>query len=189
MTLDYADSPTLEALPKLREGDPEGVDDLDSLEHFWFDRAWRSNWAELPQMVDPEAPATARRLRDVVAWTDWSNRYLADLLGTTHPTIAAVLRGQEITRLPDLRDRIARMHRVVQRLAALSDWDRSEVLRLLETRHVTEKSAAELMAARQFGKAYLVALDVRRPLPADGLMGSDFPARRTGTVPIEDLDE
>jgi hypothetical protein len=179
---------TLDSHPRFREGEFEVEVDLEPAELFEFRQAWKHTWVVVPPVEDPEAPALARRLRDLAAWTGWSNRRLAELLGTSHPTIAAARRGRETTRVPELADRIAGLHRVVERVAVLCDRDVSEVIRLIETRPPGGVSAATHIEMGELSKAYLAVLDARAP-GSLGLMGSSLPPRRPGTVAIEDLSE
>ena len=188
MTLALLADSTLDSQPQLRDADPETEVALDAAELYEFRKAWDRTWVVVPQVGDSEAPAIARRLRDVATWTRWSDRRLADLLGTSHPTIAAARRGREITRVPELPDRIAGLHRVIERVTILCDRDTSEVVRLLESKPQGHPSAVDHIEAGEFSQAYLAVLDVRAPA-REGLMGYGLPRQQPGTVAIEDLDE
>jgi hypothetical protein len=189
LMLEPTTASTLEDLPIIHEKRADHPDALDSIERVLFNCAWRLTTTDIPVETTLEAPSTARRLRDIATYTGWSNRTLAEILGTTHPTIAAVLSGRDTSRVVNLRDRIARVHSAIERLALLSRRDIAEVRRLLETKPDGRSSAAELMKSGAFSQAYLTALDVRRPQVDEGLMGAALPARRRGTVSLEGLDE
>lgn len=180
--------PTLTSHPHLRDSEVETDVELEPAELFEFRKAWDRTWVVIPPAEDPDTPAIARRLRDIATWTQWSDRQLADLLGTTHPTIGAARRGREITRVPALADRIAALHRVIERVSMLCDRDVSEVTRLLEAAPSGRPTAVDLIGAGEFSNAYLAVLDARAPT-RDGLMGSDLPRRQPGTIAIEDLNE
>lgn len=180
-----ADDPTLQSPPRLHDSDLGVEVELEPAEIYEFLQAWRHTWVVIPPPEDVDSPALAERLRDVAAWTGWSDRRLAEVLGTTHPTVAAARRGREITRVPDLADRIAGVHRVIERVAALCDRDVSEIVRLLEARPSGDRSAIDHIKAGNWSKAYVAVLDARGPALA-GLMGSDLPRRQPGTVALED---
>lgn len=188
MTADLA-SPSLAVELEPFHGQKTSEGDLDAFELFEFREAWESTWVVIPPTMDPEVPAMARRLRDISAWTRWSDRRLAELLGTTHPTISAARRGRATTRLRELPDQIATLHRIVERLSILCERDPAEVMRLLETRRDGNQSAEDHLADGDFSRAYLAALDVRTPPTREGLMGSRIRDHRPGTVAIEDFDE
>jgi len=179
---------TVDSQPRFRDIEFEVETELEPAELFEFRQAWNNTWVVIPPADDPDTPAMARRLRDVAAWTHWSDRRLAELLGTSHPTIAAARRGHEITRVPNLADRIVELHRLIERIAVLCDRDVSEVVRLLEAGPQGSTSAAEFIREGNVSQAYLAVLDARAPA-SGGLMGSGLPRRRAGTVAIEELDE
>ena len=80
---------------------------------------------QLPEVIVERSPDEATMAADVQSWTGWSNRTLADVIGTTHPTIRALLDGRVIViaRNPDYRRRLKVAHAFVQRVFIIAGRD------------------------------------------------------------------
>jgi hypothetical protein len=134
----------------------------------------------IPEQAVAGPVRLTQRLGDVKAWTGWSARALAEVTGTSHPTINAVLQGQAatLTRAPGLATRIRQLHDLVSRLQIVVGGDSAELTRALKDRPAPgRRSAAEELAAGEPADAYLAALDVLSPPRTTGMMRSRFPAR------------
>lgn len=104
--IDVGSDPTVYFLPS--EHRPQSPFDA------WIDAVIRSSqtWTAVP--------IVSRLVVDVQRWTEWSNRQFAAILDTTHPTIASLANGGSLgVRSTGIRQRIAQIHSVVARLAAL----------------------------------------------------------------------
>lgn len=156
-----------------------------------WDDLWDDLWIEAP---DPEAsvvPGLSHRVREVELWTGWSDRQLAEVVGTTHPTIAAIRRGRGNVRTARLLNRLTSIHETVERLHHVCNGDASEV-RLLLGRELApgHRSAQWLLSQGRYADAYLAALDARTPRRVGGMMQSRVPRRPSGeVVALEDADE
>jgi hypothetical protein len=114
--------------------------------------------------------------------TGWSNRALASALGTTHPTLGAILAGRQTTRarIPELRGRISALADLADRLMSLAG-DPAAVRVALTTRPLDQShTACELLIQGDPGRAYIAALDVLRPPTNAGYMRSEW------TQPVSD---
>ena len=108
--------------------------------------------------------------------TGWSNRALATALGTTHPTLGAILSGRQTTRerIPELRGRITALADMADRLMSLTG-DPTAVRAALTTRPLNEShTACQLLILGDPGRAYIAALDVLRPPTNAGFMRSEW---------------
>jgi hypothetical protein len=137
---------------------------------------------QMPLTVPPEAQLQAERLRQ---WTGMSNRALASLLGTTHPTIGAVLSGQssEFLRRPDVRRRLADLYAMCSRLAPLVGEDPKELSRILQASEGGEggRTVGELAVNGDLARGYLIALQAIAPVRTQAFSDSPFPAQ-SGTA-------
>lgn len=125
------------------------------------------------------APRAQRELREIRQWTRWSARSVGELLGTTHPTIAAIAAGRSsFARVPGLPSRLFELHGLLERLNAVADEDPVELNRLLESPPGPgQRTALECVAAYDFTSAWLAAIDVASPRREGGMMRGLFPAR------------
>jgi hypothetical protein len=149
-----------------------------------------AGWGLKVQLTLPErAPDVQRMISDMRAWTGWSQRRLADVLGTSHTTVGRAEAGRPLVeaRSGDLRDRVDRAHAVVQRIFLLAERDAEETARLLETPpSITGGgSAVDGLRTGNPDRAYIAALDVLRPRPTGMLVGSR-PRRGGATSPLHD---
>ena len=151
----------------------------------------RSWWVETPPPARTKPlPAVARAVHDVRRMTGWSNRKLATVAGTSHPTIAAIAHGRVPSRSPEVAERLLALHDLVFRLWQLVHEDPYLLSRLLDDAQEDEKSAAEYIAEGSSARAYLTAIGkLRKPRGVAGLMGSDR-RRRHGddSVALHDDD-
>lgn len=111
----------------------------------------------------------------ILRLTGWSHRQLASALGTTHPTVRSILDGQAEgypRRNVEYRDRLRRMHGLVERIGVLVNGDRSQLRAILE-RPGPGVSAIEHMEQGRFDNAYLAAIETFRPPRIRGLVVGD----------------
>lgn len=132
----------------------------------------------LPQLVER-----------IAARTGWSNRRLAQLVGTTHPTIRAIRLGREPERRPDIADALIRTAEVVDRLSRLVP-DRDRLNTILVTSGPDGATPVALLADGQYGKAYIQALDLigRRRTPGK-MLNVKRPRRPSLDTAAIDVDE
>jgi hypothetical protein len=123
-------------------------------------------------------PRLPRSLRNVRAWTGWSNRELAEAIGSTHPTVDAVLQGRAtLARQPAQVERIFALHALLERLRVVVDGDRAELTRAVRTASDGRPSALAILEEGELPGAYLAALDVLRPPRTVGMMQGRYPRR------------
>ena len=115
-----------------------------------------------PEQIDsihlPVEPALTTAVRYLLDSTQLSNRQLATLLGTTHPTIASVLRGREPVRVDGLSDAVIQTQSVVERLTRLVGPDTSLLRLALHATDGEGESVQDLLRQREYSRAYLEAL-------------------------------
>lgn len=146
------------------------------------------NWIHMPALgfrVTPEPQIQAIQL---VAWTELSLRTLAEMLGTTHPTLSALLRGQstDLSKRPYVIDGISVLHDLSARLHPLVGTPR-ELGEVLLAPAPNASSIAELAIGGSPARAYVEALRLIAPRKRSAMKQS-FATRieGTATVPLAD---
>ena len=134
-------------------------------------------WIGVPEIVSRPAPQAQQITRELLAWTGWSHRGLANVLEISHPTVSALEQGTSPARVGDLFDRLVEAHEVVRRVHLIADRDPSRTSHLLSTPSESGNSASSLLAQRRPAEAYLAALDAQRPRRVERMMQSVWPAR------------
>ena len=125
-------------------------------------------------------PQISALVREILDLTQWSHRRFAQVLEVTHPTVTAMLRGESgvLLRSPAKQGLLADLHQLVLRvapLAARKGYDLGEVLE--RSPSGDELSALDLLRSREFGRAYVTAMDVITPRQATKFMTGSYPAR------------
>ncbi len=145
-------------------------------------------WVQLPEPAEYTKPRLQEQAEQIRARTGWSQRRLAQVLCTTHPTIKAVEQGRAISRVHDLSARLAEVHRLVQRIFLLAGKNSVETNRILVTSPAArQQSATDLLKNRQPDAGYLAALAVLRPPRESPMMTGIWPSRAgTATTSLED---
>lgn len=136
-------------------------------------------WVRFPPQRARVAPAVQRQTQDLLIWTDWSARFLAEILGTTHPTVSAIAAGRSstFTRVPELPARISGLHGLLERLFVVAGKDVIELNRLLGTSSEGEPTALDRLGDWDLTGAWLAAIDVASPRRRSGMMRGRFAAR------------
>lgn len=157
---------------------------LDTNRPFWIVGEWL---LVLPTTVVRRAPDVQRMISEVRAWTGWSSRQLASVLGTSHTTVLNAEAGRPLLALRsgDLRRRVSEVHDVVERVHLLAERDADTTSRLLANARRRGQSAVDALRAGRPEKAYLAAIDALRPRPAGILTGSR-PRRSGATTALHD---
>jgi hypothetical protein len=142
-------------------------------------RQRRSNVYELPltitrpfQRPSPESRRLMLRIRQL---TGWSDRTLGSAVGASHPTIGNVLHARVTPRL-GLRQRIATLHALVQRVSTVAGNEPEATDRALRT-PIAGRNALAHLAEGEVGRAYLTALDALRPRMLPSQIIRERPAR------------
>ncbi len=99
-------------------------------------------------------------VRQILQSTGWSNRTLAQVVGTTHPTIRTIKEGHEPERRPDLAAALANTAEVVAKISQLANGDQPKLRAVLKTRGPSGETPLKLLSDGLYGKAYLVAMDL-----------------------------
>lgn len=141
----------------------------------------------LPTTVARRAPDVQRMISEVRAWTGWSSRQLARILGTSHTTILNAEGGRPLLALRsgDLRRRIGDVYNVVERVHLLAERDAGTTSQLLAAAPRRGQSAAEALRAGRPEKAYLAAIDALKPRPT-GMLTGGRPRRSGATAALHD---
>jgi hypothetical protein len=152
--------------------------------HFWTVGDWR---LVLPKVIVHRAPDVQHMLGDIEAWTGWSKRQLAGVLGTSHTTVRNAAAGRPLlaARSGDLRRRVANTHNLVGRVYVLGGRDAQETAHILEAPQGENPPAIDALRATNYERAYIAALDVLRPRPTGMLVGNR-PRRSGATMPLHD---
>ena len=133
-------------------------------------------WVRVPPTASRPAPRVQAMTVAIRKLTGWSQRRLAKVLHTSHPTIAAIEQGRSTASSGDLFNRVVEVHGVVERVALLVNNEAAEVDRLLSAASGTGPSAHELLGDRKPAEAYLAALDERQPRRVGQMMNGVWPA-------------
>jgi hypothetical protein len=143
---------------------------------------------QLPTYVVAEEPDDARKLSELKSWTGWSNRTVADIIGTTHPTIRALGDGRVVIspRNREYRSRLHSVHSVVSRVFMLAGRDRHRTRTLLSD-DTTGESPMQLLRNGEVGAAYAMVLEFVNP-PRPSLITSWSPLSPRGRT-IAPFDE
>lgn len=149
---------------------------------------WPPPWLLPPPSSARPSPEPQRQIKELREWTGLSNRALAGVLGTSHPTIGALLSGESVdfTRKPEIRRGLANLHALCERLAPLVCFDSP---RLLDVLYATDKGIriVDIAARGSTARAYGLALREITPANSDDLPGSVFSAQPgTATVALHD---
>jgi hypothetical protein len=119
-----------------------------------------SNWPIFPKYEPQPVPDLIRIVRRLVEQTGWSNRNLAEVVGTTHPTIKAIKSGREPERRRDLAEALFNTAEVVEKISRLARGNQATLKTILNTRGSDGETPLQLLAAGGYSKAYLRALDM-----------------------------
>lgn len=139
------------------------------------------SWVRLPSVRSRPTPEPQVKANQLMAWTGMSLRVLAEVLGTTHPTLSALTKGQstELSRRPEVLERLESLHSVAERLAPVNPGGP----RLLGDVLLSEtggRTLADLAANGSAARAYIVALKSLVPRPEERFKAS-FATRPEGT--------
>jgi transcriptional regulator with XRE-family HTH domain len=140
---------------------------------------------DVPDDVVQPALDVVRSVGDLRAWTGWSYRQLADVLGTSHTTVRAIEDGRPMaeSRSGDLAARIADAREVVSRIFVVAGREPGGTHTLLSTSTDGRRSAMDELADRNPAAAYLAAIDARRPR-ARGMVVGTRPRARSATAAL-----
>lgn len=146
-------------------------------------------WVRLPAPKPYSPPKVQEQAAEIRACTGWSQRRLASVLNTTHPTVKALEQGRIVTRVRDLPARLSDIHRVVERVFLLAGRNPNETNRLLTSRaNNRQLSAVDLLAEGRAAQAYLAVLDILRP-PDEGMAVGIWPSKPgVATTSLEDVE-
>jgi hypothetical protein len=136
----------------------------------------------LPVTAVRRAPDVQRMITEMRAWTGWSKRQLAPVLGTSHTTIVNAEGGRPLleVRSGDLRRRVPGAHDLIRRVFLLAGRDAQTTARVLETAPANGASPVDALRSGNSQQAYLAAIDALRPRPTGMLVGGR--PRRSGAT-------
>jgi hypothetical protein len=129
---------------------------------------------------------TKMQVRDIQTWTGWSDRRIASVIGSTHPTVSRLRTEGASARVRNrkYRTQLERVHQVISRIYTLAGSDQAVTRAALEGLD-GEVSAADLLESGQFGDAYIRA--TRRLVPQNRIRSRRMP-RSGRTVSLEDRE-
>ena len=119
-----------------------------------------ASWLLMPSYEPQPVSELTRIVKRLVERTGWSNRSLAEIVGTTHPTIQAIKRGREPERRRDLAEALFNTAEVVEKISRLTRGNQAMLKAILSTRGSDGETPLQLLAAGEYAKAYLRALDM-----------------------------
>jgi hypothetical protein len=159
----------------------------------WEGRSFFDFWVRLAPWRPSSLLDAQRQAIELQSWTDWSDRTLAQILGTTHPTVRALLQGRGATtsRTATVRARLREVHELVARIHTLTGSSATVTARALSGLPPgSDQRPIDYLRAGDVGNAYLAALDIVRPTPrdADGILSADWSVR-AGEASVELNDE
>lgn len=146
-------------------------------------------WVRVPERAPTPAPRTQVLARSLRRQTGWSQRKLASVLRSTHPTVRALEEGRSSAQQDELYDRLIGVHEAVERVFELAGRDSRETNRLLTAATPEAATALDLLTAGDFPAAYLAALDTARPRRRSRMMQSIWKSSPgTATHSLEPTD-
>lgn len=107
-------------------------------------------------------------VQQIIHMTGWSNRKVATAIGTSHPTVAALLRGKIPERVGGLAQTVEHLTEVIYKIWIACAKDRSRVDSAMQTLNQEGKTAYDLIVEKNYARAYLAALDSTRPIRTPG---------------------
>jgi hypothetical protein len=130
---------------------------------------------DLPRMESPVIDFRAMAF-DIHQWTGWSSRALAEAVGTTHPTIGALLTGTTNvgSRNRAYLQRLQGAHEVIERIFQIAGRDRGRTAAALEATYQGH-SAVEHLSNGQVRRAYLAATRTLKPRNETDLLTGSRP--------------
>jgi transcriptional regulator with XRE-family HTH domain len=122
-------------------------------------------WIQLPPAPAEPMSRLPRLLREARAATGWSQREIADILGTSHTTVRRLERdGQVTVRSREIAAKIPHLHAALVRLARVAGSP--EALATALVTPVGETTAADLLRDGNWPRAFTTAIDaIRGPRP------------------------
>ena len=122
-------------------------------------------WVQLPAPPAEPVSRLPRLLRECRAMTGWSQREIADILGTSHTTIRRLeAEGKVSIKSRDIAAKVPHFHAVLLRLARVSGS--SDGLATALVTPVGDTNAAAFLREGNWLRAFTTALDaVRGPRP------------------------
>lgn len=142
----------------------------------------------LPPIRVAASPEESRMAAEVILWTGWSNRTLAQVIGTSHPTIRAIREGRAIVgrRNHQYPQRLKSVHDLVSRAFVLTHRDPRRTNALLSDGSRGD-SPKQYLIRGEIGLASRAILDLIQPGNRPELIGSWRPlSPRNRTVAPSD---
>lgn len=144
------------------------------------------SWISIPAVKYRAAPDAQIQAIQLVDWTGLSLRALADLLGTTHPTLGALVSGRstELSKKPHVLQNLSTLHGLVERLVPIAPDARTLADCLTQPSYSFDGRPIALLAVSDSpAAAYMAALRVLRPRQASTLKPR-FASRAEGTATV-----
>jgi len=144
-----------------------------------------------PQQAADEVPEITSKLHQLVNWTKWSHRVLAQVIGSTHPTISQAMTGNAgaLSRSTAQRQRLDDAFAVVSRIYLLADRRLNRTAYALTTPGPDGETATKRLIDGETTKAYVLAMRALRPAQPEGMMIGSHPIDvRRASVAVLDED-
>jgi hypothetical protein len=130
-----------------------------------------AGWPLIPMYEPRLVPDLTRIVNRLIDRTGWSNRGLAEIVGTTHPTIQAIKRGRDPERKAGLAEALFNTAEVVEKISRLAHGNQSVIKAVLSNRGQDGQTPLRLLSEGEYAKAYLRALDLlNKPRATVGLL-------------------
>lgn len=122
-------------------------------------------WIQLPRETSEPVSRLTRLLRESRATTGWSQREIAEVLGTSHTTIRRLeAEGKVSIKSRDIAAKVPHLHAVLLRLARAAGSPSALATALVTP--IGDTTATTLLQEGQWTRAFTTALDaVRGPRP------------------------
>ncbi len=151
---------------------------------------YASEYLILPDAAQQDIRESEQMLRELRAWTGWSDRALAEVIGTSHPTVAKLFAGESefLARHESSRRRLEEAYEVVSRAYILAGRDRSRTASILENMSYGGRSARQYLCEGRPNEAYLAVVEAVRPPRRSGMMRGNNPIdpRTATTAPVDE---
>ncbi|MBM2615039.1 hypothetical protein JIG36_05630 [Actinoplanes sp. LDG1-06] len=141
--------------------EPAGTELADRLEPSGRDTVLNpgSTWIILAPYISRDAAPLTKIVNALIQKTGWSQRRLAQIVGTTHPTIGSITRGREPERVPGLPEALTKTADVVSRMSDLVGGDQRRLNLVLTAVGNTGETPLRLLSAGKYGQALLLVMD------------------------------
>ncbi|MEV1047670.1 hypothetical protein [Streptomyces sp. NPDC049916] len=119
-----------------------------------------TRWVDIPESADEIASPLPQMIREIRSWTGWSQRYLGEVLGTSHTTVRKLeTDGTVSPKSRPAATRVPALHNLMRRLYQAAGANPNRLSVALEIRGNDGQTAIALLISENFPRAYSRALE------------------------------